>query len=75
MSETSLFNLVANALGLEPKLTIPLITPRSANIIRHYQRELDRNHLDRDTALDRCLGDMAGRNYKPNLEQRSEPRL
>ena len=75
MSEPSLFNLVANALELEPNLAIPLITPRSANIIRHYQRELDRGRLDRNTALDRCLGDMARRNYKPGLEQRSEPRL
>ena len=64
----------AKALGLD--VTKPMaMTQRSQNIIRHYQMEVDRGHMTKGTALERCLGDLAGRNYKPDLEQRGEVRL
>jgi hypothetical protein len=71
----SIFDLVARALNLEPTKLILALSPRSHNILRHYQRELDRSHLGPNDALDRCLGDLAGRSWKDGWEQRSEVRL
>jgi hypothetical protein len=75
MSNTiSMLSLVTAHLGLEPSKP-PTLSNRSLNIIKHYQAEAERGHMDRNTALERCLGDLAGRNYKADLEQRMEVRI
>jgi hypothetical protein len=75
MSKTiNMFNEIAQALGMDLNKPIEF-SSRSSNIIKHYQAEVDRGHMSRNTALERCLGDMAGRNYKPELIQRDEVRL
>ena len=75
MSNTiSMYKLVLDKLGLDPGHA-PAITRRTANILRNYQRAIDHGYMDRNTALERCLGDLAGRNYKADLEQRGEVRL
>jgi hypothetical protein len=75
MSKTiNLITEIAQALGLD--LTKPIsLSPRSMNIVKHYQCELDRGHMTRGTALERCLGDLAGRNYNAVVTQRDEVRL
>ena len=75
MSKTiNLITEIAQSLGLDMAKPISL-SPRSMNIVRHYQAELDRGHMSRNTALERCLGDLAGRNYKAEVTQRDEVRL
>lgn len=46
---------------------------RTERITNHYQREVDLNRIDPVTAIDRCIGDICGRNYGP-MEQRSTPK-
>jgi len=55
--------------------TFTLGTPRNGRIIAHYQREIDCGHMDQYTALERCLGDLMGRNYHPSLDQHSTVRI
>ena len=75
MSKTiNLITEIAQSLGMDLAKPISL-SPRSMNIVKHYQAELDRGHMTRGTALERCLGDLAGRNYKPEVTQRDEVRL
>ena len=75
MSKTiNLITEIAQALGMDLAKPIKL-SARSSNIIRHYQCELDRGHMSRNTALDRCMGDLAGSNYKADVTQRDEVRL
>lgn len=64
----NLFNAVAEKLGWSKDHHL---NPRESRILAHYQRQLDRSFMDQFSALDRCFGDLAGRNYHPKLEQRS----
>jgi hypothetical protein len=52
-----------------------LFVPRNANILRHYQRQLDLGRMDYDTAIDRSITDMKGWNYHNEREQRSDIKL
>jgi hypothetical protein len=38
---------------------------RETNIIRHYHRQMERGVMTRNTALDRCCGDIKGWNWHP----------
>lgn len=66
-----MFNLHS---AISERLNWPMdraLDEREARILGHYQRQLERGYMDQLSAFDRCLGDLAGRNYHHGLEQRS----
>ncbi len=46
------------------------MTSRDENILNHYAKQVDLKRMDTISALDRCIGDIKGRNYHPNKTQR-----
>lgn len=64
----SIFNPVAEKLGWSKAY---ILNERELRILNHYQRQLELGRMDQLSAVERCLGDLAGRNYHPKLDQRS----
>lgn len=59
---------VAGSLKLHPD-AVEITAPRNANILRHYQSEIDRQHMGLPTAIERCIGDLMGRNHRDGVVQ------
>jgi len=51
-----------------------ILTDRQSKIIRKYADEVNLNRMDTRSALERAIGDICGRNYFPNKDQRNTPR-
>lgn len=52
------------------KLGLAAYTKRDAKIISHYLNEINLGRMDIFSAMYRTLGDISGRNYHPEREQR-----
>jgi hypothetical protein len=57
------------SLGTPDKIPY-VMSSRDINILRHYARQVDLKRMDTITALDRCVGDVKGRNNHPTRTQR-----
>ena len=78
MPTISIFREVCLRQGLKPDEVAATVSERGARIFRHYQRWYDRSKrsaYDRDYAISRCMGDLAGSNHRPDAEPRTEIRL
>jgi hypothetical protein len=73
-SNISVYLTTIHKLEIDPSRFNP--SERFLRIINHYQYQFESGRMGYNEAINRCMGDLAGRNYNPKcLPQRSEIRL
>ena len=67
-----MLNKIIDELKITPETRLGDLSPRAQRIITHYEHECVTGRMDVISALDRCLGDLAGRNYHLTRDQRTK---
>lgn len=68
---SDLTSIIAQRLEIKPELLIH--NQRIVRILSHYRKAITKGHMRLSDAADRCYGDICGRNYHSEREQRSDP--